>query len=203
MSKVSWRIETLRGGDAIRYLKDLAELRIRVFRDFPYLYDGDFEYEKKYLNTYFSCPESFVALCRVEDRIVGAATAIPMKYEEESFKSPFLRDGLDPSKICYFGESVLLPEYRGLGIGKAFMKARIDFAHSYPEVQYAVFCAVVRDADHPKQPIGYRPLNSFWEGMGFKMLPGMETKYSWKEIGESQESEKKMQFWINELRRPV
>ena len=31
------------------YLEDVARLRIEVFRDFPYLYDGTVEYEEKYL----------------------------------------------------------------------------------------------------------------------------------------------------------
>ncbi|HBF93820.1 MAG TPA: GNAT family N-acetyltransferase, partial [Marinobacter adhaerens] len=35
-------------GDQIKpYLDDLARLRIEVFRHFPYLYDGDMDYERK------------------------------------------------------------------------------------------------------------------------------------------------------------
>lgn len=40
------RIERKSGAALIEHISDLASLRIEVFRDFPYLYDGDFEYEK-------------------------------------------------------------------------------------------------------------------------------------------------------------
>ena len=33
------------------FLKDLARLRMEVFHDFPYLYDGTAEYEEKSLET--------------------------------------------------------------------------------------------------------------------------------------------------------
>ena len=50
-------------GDQIKpYLDDLARLRIEVFRHFPYLYDGDMDYERKYLDTYARSPESLFVL---------------------------------------------------------------------------------------------------------------------------------------------
>lgn len=120
-----------RGEEAKKYLNSLAELRMKVFKDFPYLYDGDFEYEKKYLNTYFSSAHSFVVLAKDSTKsnaIIGAATAILLSEEEDAFKKAFVAQKIDPGTVCYFGESVLLSEYRGLGIGKEFMLARIRFA---------------------------------------------------------------------------
>ena len=32
------------------WLDELADLRIRIFRDYPYLYDGSVEYERDYLD---------------------------------------------------------------------------------------------------------------------------------------------------------
>ncbi len=32
------------------WLDALAQLRIAVFRDYPYLYDGDLSYERRYLD---------------------------------------------------------------------------------------------------------------------------------------------------------
>lgn len=58
-------------GDQIKtYLDDLARLRIEVFRHFPYLYDGDMDYERKYLDTYARSPESlFVRVRRYPGKI--------------------------------------------------------------------------------------------------------------------------------------
>ncbi|NDE35472.1 MAG: GNAT family N-acetyltransferase, partial [Gammaproteobacteria bacterium] len=58
------------------FLKDLADLRMEVFRDFPYLYDGTAEYEEKYLETYTRCPDSLVVLVLDGDRVVGATTGL-------------------------------------------------------------------------------------------------------------------------------
>ncbi|MEE2816993.1 MAG: GNAT family N-acetyltransferase, partial [Pseudomonadota bacterium] len=35
------RLDVLRGEDLARAIDDVARLRIAVFRDWPYLYDGD------------------------------------------------------------------------------------------------------------------------------------------------------------------
>lgn len=45
--------QELRGPDALSHLEQIAKLRIEVFSEWPYIYDGDFEYETTYLKTYF------------------------------------------------------------------------------------------------------------------------------------------------------
>ena len=45
-------------------------------------------------------------------------------------KTPFLTADVDPGSVFYFGESVLLPSWRGQGIGVIFLKEREDFARS-------------------------------------------------------------------------
>ena len=112
-------------GDQINpYLDDLARLRIEVFRSFPYLYDGDMAYERKYLDTYARSPDSLFVLALDGDSVVGAATGILMDHETDEFKRPFIDEGFEPETIFYFGESVLLSDYRGQGIGVAFFDHR-------------------------------------------------------------------------------
>lgn len=41
---------------AREHLLEIAALRIKVFKDFPYIYDGSVEYEVKYLDRYFKAP---------------------------------------------------------------------------------------------------------------------------------------------------
>ena len=45
-------VEALNGPAALPYMGDLAALRIEVFREFPYLYEGTLEYEQRYLKSY-------------------------------------------------------------------------------------------------------------------------------------------------------
>jgi GNAT superfamily N-acetyltransferase len=188
-------ITEVRGREAERFVEGLASLRIRVFRDFPYLYDGDPSYERKYLRTYFASPRSFVALCNSAGTLVGASTAIALQDADEEFRRPFLGQGLDPATICYYGESVLLPELRGRGIGREFMARRERFARSLPGVTRAAFCAVIRGG----APAGYRPLEPFWESEGFRPVPGLVAKFSWKDLGDAAETPKRMQFWMKNL----
>lgn len=111
--------------DEIRaYIPELAALRIEVFREFPYLYDGDTEYEARYLQTYIQSPDSVVVIVRDGERIVGASTALPLAHETANVIAPFIEHGYDPGAIFYLGESVLLNAYRGRGIGVRFFAER-------------------------------------------------------------------------------
>ncbi|MFA5016648.1 MAG: GNAT family N-acetyltransferase, partial [Methylobacter sp.] len=118
------RIERWSGPALEQFIPELARLRIEVFRDFPYLYDGDIDYEKKYLQTYINCPESVIVIAFDDDKVVGASTAIPMKYETDELKKPFLDQGYNLDEVFYCSESVLDKNYRGLGIGVRFFEER-------------------------------------------------------------------------------
>ncbi|MEZ5753098.1 MAG: GNAT family N-acetyltransferase, partial [Paracoccaceae bacterium] len=68
------RVEALTGLALVAALDDVARLRITVFRDWPYLYNGDLDYEKTYLAPYRDNPRAVVAGAFDDDRLVGAAT---------------------------------------------------------------------------------------------------------------------------------
>lgn len=189
----------LNGNAARAFVNELAELRLKVFWDFPYLYEGTVEYEKKYLETYFTAKKSFILLIKDGPQVVGATTGILASEEEESFRKPFELAGFDPATVFYFGESVLLPHYRGRGLGKIFFQEREAFARSLGTIRTLSFCAVVRDSHHPLMPPDYRPLNTFWESQGFEMHPSMTTTYEWLDRGENAVSAKKMQYWIKNI----
>lgn len=196
---MSLAINRLSGEQITPYLDDLARLRIEVFRRFPYLYDGDMDYERRYLETYARSPGSLFVLARDDERVVGVATGIPMTDETEAFKGPFIEQGYDPERIFYFGESVLLPEYRGQGIGVTFFDHREAFAREQGSFTHCCFCAVERPENHPLRPASYQPLGEFWKNRGYRKVPELRTWYSWKDIDESHETEKPMTFWIKRL----
>lgn len=190
----------LSGESARKHVDALAALRLKVFWDFPYLYEGSAEYEKKYLETYFKAKHSFIFLAEDNGKIVGATTGIWAAEEEESFRLPFEEASLNPEEVFYFGESVLLPEYRGHGIGKKFFEEREAYARTLPFIKYLSFCAVVRSEDHPMKPQGYKPLDPFWQSMGFNKVPGLVTTYEWKDRGDEIQTKKPMQYWLKEIK---
>lgn len=191
-------IKSLSGIDASPYFDDLARLRITVFRVFPYLYDGSVEYERKYLATYADTKGAVFVLALDGGQVVGMSTGMPMAAETDEVKSPFLAAGYDPLQLFYFGESVLLPDYRGHGIGVRFFEEREAHA-KHLGFDWCTFCAVERPADHPRRPADYMPLNAFWEKRGYRHHPELRTSFTWQDIDESVESPKPLSFWMKNI----
>lgn len=177
---------------------EIARLRIAVFRDFPYLYDGDEDYERAYLRPYLDSPGAVVAGAFDGGRLIGAATGTPMEDHAGDFAAAFAGTGLDLPGIFYCAESVLLPDFRGQGIGHRFFDIRERHARDLGR-RYVAFCAVVRPADHPLKPEAYRPLDPFWRGRGYAPLPGAVAEFAWKDLGEARETRKPLQVWIKAL----
>jgi GNAT superfamily N-acetyltransferase len=179
-------------------LDDVAALRIAVFRDWPYLYDGTLDYERAYLQTYRTSAHALLVGAFEGDRLVGASTSTPMEDHAEAFAAPFAGQGIALTDIYYGAESVLLPEYRGQGIGHRFFDLREDFARSLGR-KWLAFCSVTRPDDHPLRPATYRTNDAFWQGRGYAPLPGVEAEFAWKDVGESGETVKRLQFWMRGL----
>lgn len=192
-------LKNYHGAELAPHLDALGALRIGVFREYPYLYDGSLDYERDYLGIYTRTPRSLVVLAWDADRAVGATTCLPLVDEGPEFQKPFLdHGGYDLKDICYFGESILLPQYRGLGVGKAFFARREAHARALG-LRIAAFCAVDRPVDHPQRPAGYRTLDTFWQSQGYTRQPGLQATFVWKETGEAAESPKTLTFWTKNL----
>lgn len=196
--KVDLRIETLRGAGIASRMEALAELRIEVFREWPYLYAGSVDYEKKYLETYLRSPRSVAILAWDGERCVGASTALPLADAEAPAQAPFRALGMPIERIDYFGESVILRPWRGRGLGVKFFELREWHAFEYG-LSICAFCAVVRAADHPARPSGYVPNDAFWTHRGYRPVPEMQAQFEWPDLGETQSSPKSMGFWMREL----
>ncbi|WP_377277196.1 GNAT family N-acetyltransferase [Rhizobium sp. R86522] len=191
-------IQSFSGSDAAPFFGDLARLRSTVFRAFPYLYEGNPDYEQTYLSTYAKSEGSVFVLAIDGDEVVGVATGTPMAGETEEVKRPFLEVGLDPQEFFYFGESVLLSEYRGQGIGVKFFEGREAQAKKLG-LRYTTFCAVERPLDHPRRPVDYTPLDTFWAKRGYTHHPALRTTFTWRDLDETFESPKPLSFWIRDL----
>ncbi len=194
------QIKRLSGEALLKYIPELARLRIEVFRDYPYLYDGDYDYEEKYLQTYIDCADSVIVLALDYDKVIGASTAIPMKYETDEVKLPFIENGYNSDNIFYCGESVLNKAYRGLGIGVRFFAEREAHAQELGGFEHICFCCVERPVDHPRRPPDYVPLDQFWNKRGYFKHPELKTIYSWKDLDDEVETPKPMTFWLKEER---
>lgn len=191
-------IERVVGADVRRHLDAVAALRIAVFRDWPYLYDGDAAYEREYLDAYAASADSVFVLAFDGDAIVGASTGLPLADDSAEFRAPFDAAGIDATRVFYCGESVLLPAYRGQGLGHAFFDHREAHARSLGRFDLSAFCAVDRDPADPRRPAGHRDNDAFWIKRGYARQPGMTMRLHWNEIDRG-DIEHALTFWTRRL----
>lgn len=198
---MSLTLRTLTDSQIHDHLDALAELRIEVFKEWPYLYEGDREYETRYLKAFAEAQGALLVAAFADERIVGASTALPLQNEHEELREPLEKTQEDLPPVAswyYLAESVLLPHYRGQGAGRRFFEEReahaqkLGFAHT-------CFAAVQRDDNDPRRPEGYRELDPFWERLGYTPHEDLVAHLSWQEVGEGEESPKPLRFWLKDL----
>lgn len=193
------QLETVVGDALARYIPDLARLRMTVFREYPYLYEGSEAYEAGYLRTYTASGKAIAVLAREGDAIVGASTGIPLAAETEAVVRPFEALGLDPATVFYCGESVLLSAWRGRGIYRAFFAAREAYARELGGISWMSFCGVVRPENHPLRPPHWIPLDAVWRHFGYAPEAKLRTSFGWKDIDQPASTEHPMEFWLKPL----
>ncbi len=186
---------TVQGAGLIPHIQALGKLRIQVFYEFPYLYEGTIDYEEKYLARYAQNPDSFVFLVYFKSELVGATTAQGLNQEIAEIKQPFLDQELTVDDYFYFGESILLAEHRGKGIGLRFFDERETFAlkNGYKNT---CFCAVNREENHPLKPQNYVSNDAFWTKRGYLKQNDLLCHLDWLDRGESEPTMKKLTFWM-------
>lgn len=195
---MSFSIRSYEGAAIAPHVEILADLRIEVFREFPYLYEGNRGYETKYLRAYVECAEARVVLAFDGDVCVGASTVMPLRFAEEAVRVPFVRAGLEIDRIDYFGESIVRKSYRGRGLGVRFFEEREAHARD-KGLEVCVFCAVDRALDDPRRPADYVGNEGFWTKRGYRRVPELRSRFSWPDVGEGRPSEKTMTFWRKSL----
>ncbi|MDY0217456.1 MAG: GNAT family N-acetyltransferase [Bacteroidales bacterium] len=177
------------------YIDIIANLRITIFKEYPYLYDGDYTYEQKYLKKFLETPDSLICVAYDENQIVGAITALPLKYEDELIKKPFLNQGISMDTVYYYSEALILQEYRKKGIGIKMFKMAEEKIISMGKYTFFTFAAIERNENHPQKPKDYQSPYPFFGKIGFQQRRDLVCQMSWKEIDQTQESIKSLYFW--------
>lgn len=191
-------IGLFRGPEILPWVDDVARLRIAVFEAWPYLYQGSVDYERDYLAAYARSDDSVFVLALQGDQVVGASTGLPLADDTAAFARPFIKRGLPVESVFYFGESVLLPAWRGRGIGHAFFDHREAHARALGRFQWTAFCAVDRDAGDTRRPPDDRSNDAFWGKRGYARQPGMTMQLPWREAGRGDVLHP-LTFWLRAL----
>ncbi|MFN7115345.1 MAG: GNAT family N-acetyltransferase [Saprospiraceae bacterium] len=191
-------IQPFHGWQAEQYIEELARLRIEVFRDFPYLYDGDMDYETQYLKTLIDAPDNFIVMAFNGSEVVGAATGLPLAHETFNISQPIEQGGYNIDTIYYLGESIIRKPYRSNGINTRFFQAAEHRAKSLGEYEFLAFCNIERSPDHPASPEHYAEPRKHWCSLGFQPTD-IICNISWKDLQESTASPKNLRFWIKSI----
>jgi len=191
-------VRALSGHAIAPWLESVAQLRMTVFRDWPYLYAGDADYERDYLRTYARSTRSVFVLAFDGDTVVGASTGLPLADEDAAFQAPFVDQDVAVDRVFYFGESVLLPRWRGHGVGHRFFDLREAHARASGDFDLTAFASVDRAQDDPRRPKGHRDNDVFWHKRGYVRQPGMTMLLRWHEV-DTGEVLHPLTFWTRPL----
>lgn len=178
---------------ALPFIDDVANLRISIFREYPYLYEGNVAYEKNYLEKFVRSKDSIFVIAFDGQDVIGALTGLPLSEEEPNIQEPWLKHNFDISSTYYFSEALIYEKYRGQGLGiKMF-----DIAEKWATKKYnhLTLASVIRKDNHPLKPINYHKIDAFWEKLGYQKEENIICKILWKEINAEQESNKPLIFW--------
>lgn len=192
-------ITTIKGRDIAQHIEALGRFRIEIFREFPYVYDGDMSYETKYLSRYARCNESLLLLGMDAQGIACACTGIPLDYELDEFQLPFLRRGLALADKFYLGEIMIRKDRRAQGLGTRLLAQALATVAASNRYRQVLLCTVLREPNHALKPKDYRATYNLWTKFGFEKLAGFDVEFSWKDIGAEAETKKVMATWAKTL----
>ena len=191
-------VRPLSRDDITAHLGDVAALRIAVFRDWPYLYDGNLDFERQYVASYRDHPGALLVGAFDLGRLIGASTSTPLEDQGPDITAPLVAHGLRADQVLWGPESVLLPAYRGQGIGHRFFDLREAHARSLGR-SHVAFASILRGHDHPARPPNARSNDAFWRGRGYAPLPDAQVEFGWRDVGDPAETLKSLQIWLKAL----
>lgn len=172
---------TLSGSAITDHLDDLASLRLEIFAEFPYLYQGKREDEISYLSGYAKTPGAIVILAEADGRVVGAATGMPLIHEDAALRDPVTTAGLSIETFYYVGELLFYPAWRGAGMGLQLLSKMEEEIHTLGGYDQIICATVERPDDHPARPAGHISITRFLARTGFSRIEGATTGFTWLE----------------------
>ncbi|MBT1070618.1 GNAT family N-acetyltransferase [Pelotalea chapellei] len=190
--------QLLTGPATTDVLDDLATLRLDIFREYPYLYQGRRKDELNYLATYAKAPDACVILAYDGSAIIGAATGMPLIHEDAQVLDAFAGTTAPLEEMYYVGELLFRAAYRNGGLGQKLLARLESHIRSLGCYRTLTSATIERPDDHPLRPSGYIPLTRFLSRTGFVRLPGVTTHFTWLEI-DGVKRDHSMQFWSKKL----
>lgn len=196
-------IEIFTGKDSEPYIETVSKLRIEAFKEYPYLYMGELDYERQYMRGYTKDDRAMIAIAKCDGKLAGISTGIPLISDSEivaDVKIIFLNENIDIGDYYYYGELIILPEFKGKGILKKLLLAQDELIQSWG-YKHACGLTVVREDNHPLKPAGYKSPDKIGKRLGY-LRTKLTTQYHWPTIqpdGTVKDEKNTLEFWIKDL----
>jgi GNAT superfamily N-acetyltransferase len=187
-------------GPALKaYLHSIAKLRIDVFREYPFLEEPDLRRETEELKRYLTSKAAIGVLVFDNTTLIGVSLGIPLNLAQKEIQKPFLDRFQDISTYFYFGESVLLKQYRSRGIGHHFFDVRETHVRNLKQYRHICFFDPARAEMDSQKPADFLSLHDFWRKRGYVHCPDLRCTLTWRDLHKEMETEKSLSFWVKDL----
>lgn len=181
-------IHIFEGNDAKPYLSLLADLRLEVFKEPPYLYLGNKEDELHYGARYLS-KNLIISITTINGRFAAIGTGLPLVEAQEVIRD--VREKLnDLESIYYYGEVIVLSEFRGKGLLKKILATQDEYIKTKGFTKVSMM-TVIRDSVE----------SELGEKLGYTKTE-MTIRCPWLTIqpdGSAKKEVNQLLFWIKSL----
>jgi hypothetical protein len=176
-----YSIKVLTGAETQSLLPFVANLRINIFREYPYLYEGNFKEEMDDLEHCAQLLHNALAIAYYKNTPVGFLYGIPLtefaSHFENSVIDLFKNKDLDPAICYYFADIIILPEHRGNHLSSRLFTALENYAQ---EQGYLSGSFITESHDkHPLKPDNYKSLDPLWNSLNYNKT-GLMSYGSWQ-----------------------
>jgi GNAT superfamily N-acetyltransferase len=195
----SIRIETFRGKEITPHIDEIVNLWSKIYRDYPYLYDGEDAIYKAHLSGYAKLNDSIICVVFDNKKAVGLAIGIPLTQTREIYQEVFLEKGYELQSIFYLSEFGLQPDYRGKGVEEKMYQKIEDFVLQNGKFKMICFWEINNSLISPQKRSGYVPKEKFWNQLDFTRHKELSFHVHWTNINAKEKTPHLATYWIKIL----
>lgn len=193
-------IFVLQGAVINSRVKDITDLSLIIYREYPYLYEGTQEEYLPLIQHYAQSENSIACLLLDDEKPIGIAIGMPMNVMRENYKQPILHsEAVNIDSLFYLGEFLLLEAYRGKGFGKQMYREFERLVKEKGNFTTLCFCKISEFESHPLMPVKYKPLDDFWIKLGFEKVENLNFSVVWRNVDEVEDSPHHLVYWMKAL----
>jgi hypothetical protein len=165
----NYEFAVFHGSECDKFKEFMIDLRVTLYRDYPYLYEADRKEEAEYMHWFLNLPKTFVAIAFCKEKPIAFVAGSDFTDFSEHFKGSieeFEKAGLVPSNYFYIADDLFEPEHPQQEILSTLvhlMEIRVNEQNNY------MFCWITEEHDsHPLKPENYKSASALWEKLGYQ-----------------------------------